>query len=598
MNFDKVNAANNMLSKSPAFRQRVKYNMQQELAEQKYQDYEYEKQNAAHTNTMASIDNIQQQAKTFAYRSKDKARMSEIYTEAAEEFKNVIATKYGGDITRFWYEGGQAEIERFKQSVLGGNEAVELQKNTSEFAKYFEAIEEGEGMDKVFNSTHKLAQLYQTGQVDTFRMPLAAKMQHKNPDAAAFKNAPPGTARVDVILAHDDNEFAFRLNYANENNLPVDTAFDVDYNKIRNYAATYVGGLEGPNAFTKSDKPRLANTISEVFDSNFAPIDGTKIMDNENRNPKFKDGTTRLQQLAQQTDAQVEAPIYGKLAFEDYSVELVNTFIDNSFIPGKAYADDDVYLDGKKVNNSSGSWFGADGFQMEDGIELEGDSWNILGTTLSYKTVGDNPKILTKEEVDAGYQGQVEPVYVMALTAEGGLFGLGSDDYIYKELDFKSPLKANKVNDLIKYDNASYNKQINDDNRYQDTGKVNVNFVDVDRKSSPQRLYEFAVYNDSAIEDQLGRLSVDSPSLATKAVMLAFSQIYQTDIQDLNEILNVNANPDLYSAIVSDDPQLFIKNLSLLAQERGVQQEVIEASEKELVELAGAIRNSIITQQK
>ena len=594
MNFDKINRASNLVSKSPTFRQNVKYNMQQEIAEQKYRDYELEKQNAAQNNTLQAIQDIEKLARTYALRDKDKARMQEIYGDAAENFKEIITTKYGGDITRFWYEGGQAELQRFQKTVLGNEEAIRMKNNTEEFAKYFDTIGEDGDMSRVFNTTAKQASLYGAGNIDTFKMPIADRLPYDELTQNDYKNARPGTSKIDVILAHSNNEQSFRLNYANEYGMNPEDANNVDYNTIRSYAASYTGGLEGPNSIIQRKESSLSNNISEVFQNNFSQLDGDKIEDTQNRNSIFIEGTKRLQQLAQQSNGDVDGPLYGKLAFEDYLPEIINVFVDKSFQPGKKFKEDPVYLDGKKVNHSNGIWFGDGGIKMTEGATFEGNMWEILGVTLSYKTVGDDPRLLSKEEVKSGsYTGKVEPTYVVNLRDDNFF---GSDEYISKELDFNSPLKSAALDALIQYDDATYQDQLVKETKTIKNNPVD-SFIDIDRKSSSPRLYDYALYNDAAINKQLSMIGNSQPTYPMKASLLAFSKIYGFDIEDMHKLLSFENAPDLYEAVISNDPQLFIRNLGLLSEENGLSKEQVTQAQKEMEELSKVIRDSVITEQ-
>lgn len=594
MDFDKVNRASNLVSKSPTFRQNVKYNMQQEIAEQKYRDYELEKQNVAQNNTLQSIQDIEKLARTYAYRDKDKVRMQEIYGDAAENFKEIIATKYGGDITRFWYEGGQSELQRFQKTVLGNDEAIRMKNNTEEFAKYFDTIGKDGDMSKVFNSTAKQASLYAAGNIDTFKMPIADKLPYEELSQKDYSNARPGTSKVDVILAHGRNEMISRMNYANEYGMNPEDANNIDYNTIRNYTASYTGGLEGPNSIIKREKESLSNSISQIFQNNFGPLDGNKIIDTENRDSIFKEGTTRLKQLAQQSNGDIDAPVYGKLAFENYLPEIINVFVDKSFDPNKNFKEDPVYLDGQKVNHATGIWFGDGGIQMTEGSNIEGNNWEILGVTLSYKTIGDEPRLLSKEEVESGsYTGKVEPTYVVNLRDENFF---SSDEYISKELDFNNPLKSAALDAKIKYDDATYQEQLNKSSQTIKDKPVD-SFVDIDRKSSSSRLYEYALYNDASVSNELSMIGNKAPTYPMKAALLAFNKIYNLDINEMHKILSLENAPDLYEAVISNDPQLFIRNLGLLNEESGASKEDVAQIQKEIEELAKVIRDSVITEQ-
>ena len=594
MDYERVNKASNLISKSPTFRRNIKYNMQQELAEQKYRDYEFEKQNTARANTLSSIQDIEKLARTYSLRDKDRARMEEIYGEAAENFKNIIQTKYGGDITRFWYEGGQAELEGFRKTVLGGEEALRMKKNTEEFAKFFDAIGKKGGMKNVFETTSTQATMYGQGSIDTFKMPIADKLPYEELSQEDYKNARPGTSKVDVILAHGNNEMIFRMNYANEYGMNLEDANKLDYNTVRNYAASYTGGLEGPNSVIQRKDKSLSNSISQVFQNNFGQLDGNKIIDIENRDSIFKEGTNRLQQLAQQSNGDIDAPVYGKLAFENYLPEIISVFVDRGFDPKKKFKEDPVYLDGQKVNHATGTWFGDGGIKMTEGANIEGDDWEILGVTLSYKTVGDEPRLLSKEEVESGsYTGKVEPTYVVNLRDDNFF---SSDEYISKELDFNNPLKSASLDSLIKYDDASYQEQLNKDSQTVIDKPVD-SFIDIDRGSSSSRLYDYALYNDSAVNKQLSMIGNKAPTYPMKAVLLAFSKIYQQDIDEMHQILSLENAPDLYEAVISNDPQLFIRNLGLLAEQGGVSKEQISQAQKEIEELSKVIRDSVITEQ-
>ena len=602
MDYDRINRASNLVSKSPNFRRNIKYNMQQEIAEQKYRDYQFEKQNEARQNTLKSIQEVEALARTYARRDKDRARMEQIYGEAAENFKDIIQNKYGGDITRFWYEGGQGELEIFKQTVLGSEEALRMKKNTEEFVKYFDAVKKG-GIKAVFNKTSEDAAAYAAGMLDNFKMPLADKLPYEEPNQSYYNSMTPGTSRLDAYIAYGNNENTFRINFANENNLLPEEGYNASYDDIRTYAAGYVGGETGGPKGTGNvsrliggKDSLLANSIVQVFDENFGQIDGGQIPSTERNDKSFAAGVKRLGQLAQQSGSQLnENPIYGNSAFNDYLPEVIKIFLDSGYDTDRSLEEGDVQLEGKKVNHTDGYWFGNNGLLMIEGSELEGNDWEMQGVTLSYRTIGDEPKLLTKAEVESGdYQGQkVVPVYVANLIRES-IFG---DEFISKELNFSNPLKAQSINDAIKFDNASYTQNLNKQSEYIEETKID-SFDNISKNSSASRLYDFALYNNDVINEQFKKLDVESPSLATRSLMLAFSQLFDIETSDLHKAFAFYNQPDIYRAIKADDPQMFIENYSDLAKQSGMSEENVDLQVKELAELAASIRNSIISQQK
>ena len=200
-----------------------------------------------------------------------------------------------------------------------------------------------------------------------------------------------------------------------------------------------------------------------------------------------------------------------------------------------------------------------------------------------------------KAEVESGdYQGQkVVPVYVANLIRES-IFG---DEFISKELNFSNPLKAQSINDAIKIDNASYTQNLNKQSEYIEETKID-SFDNISKNSSASRLYDFALYNNDVINEQFKKLDVESPSLATRSLMLAFSQLFDIETSDLHKAFAFYNQPDIYRAIKADDPHMFIENYSDLAKQSGMSEENVDLQVKELAELAASIRNSIISQQK
>ena len=138
---------------------------------------------------------------------------------------------------------------------------------------------------------------------------------------------------------------------------------------------------------------------------------------------------------------------------------------------------------------------------------------------------------------------------------------------------------------------------MNKQSEYIEETKID-SFDNISKNSSASRLYDFALYNNDVINEQFKKLDVESPSLATRSLMLAFSQLFDIETSDLHKAFAFYNQPDIYRAIKADDPQMFIENYSDLAKQSGMSEENVDLQVKELAELAASIRNSIISQQK
>ena len=101
------------------------------------------------------------------------------------------------------------------------------------------------------------------------------------------------------------------------------------------------------------------------------------------------------------------------------------------------------------------------------------------------------------------------------------------------------------------------------------------------------------------LEELLPHLGLSNPSLKMKSTLLALNSIYGGgEMRSFLNMFHSASSEDLNNGLVTNDPQLFLHNLSLILEKNGESKENIEALMKETGELSRKINNAIINKNK
>tara|TARA_R110002096_G_scaffold351008_2_gene544141 strand:+ start:1314 stop:3176 length:1863 start_codon:yes stop_codon:yes gene_type:complete len=603
-------------SKSPAARRSNEYSLKNAFM---YEEMEAEKQKQADDafiNTTNTIQNIENTAMNMTWRDKDRKIIQENYKEHADGLKQTILEDYGGDITRFHQQGGKRHLQMFAMNVLNNDKIQEMAANKASFVKYKEAMDAGNGGD-IFHSVHNNALQYQRGVTDTFSYGIDM-IPYKKPTEDEFKSAPPGSTDAEVYLSHGANYNAAVLNYRSEKNVSQEEMDDLPEQELIKYIGQYVGESGRTNSINNSS-PKLSREINTIMTA-MGDVNASDIQTLEGLDTNYKKQLSALTEYAfYNPGAEVQGNVYGKEVFGDYLVELAGTFIDSDFTSANGYTEDGL-VTLRDVDHSGGTMYDVAGNKLEEGVAFgEGyfnsDQFELLGAMMGYKTLGDNPRILTYDEMqdinNGGDDIKVKPVMLMAMQEEStNWFGFGDESVLYKELDFDNPTKATAFNKALATDKDLLSEKVAENadaysKRIDDTPVFNGLKV----TSAPKKLYNYALHYDRKLDDKLKTLGIQKSDINTKSLLLSFAHTiaknndevtHDVVLDNLDRIFSLSDNPDMNDALQMNDMQTFLEiYMSQRRQEDpSITQEEQNEMFAEVTELATSIRNSIIQTQK
>ena len=596
-------------SNSPAARRSNAYALKNAFMYQEMQAEQARRADEAFINTSNIINNIENVAQTMAYREKDKAILSENYKQHADELKRVIMEDYGGDITRFYQQGGRSELQIFAQNVLNSEKAQILAKNTAEFKKYVDAMNTGgEDGRNIFHSTHERALQYQRGEIDEFTYGLDM-IGYKKPDQQFFKDMPPNMSDAEVYLNFGGNYQAAMYNYRAEKNKTAEQMEDVTHQDLIKYVDGYIGNSGRTNRQRVQGEPKMSNEINTVLTA-MGNVNASDINTLENFDTNYKRQLSALSELAfYNPTKQLDGNVYGKTVFNDYLVELAGAFIDPEFTRSNGFGRDGI-LNLGEVDHSGGTMYDVVGNKLEEGLELDEDM-TMMGAIMGYKVLGGEDRILTIDEMeDINIRGakdvQVKPVMLLAMQEEPGFLGFGEERIVYKELDFDNVTKATAFNQALKADKDLLAAKVAQNSEaYNQRIDSTPSFAGLQVGSTPKKLYNYALYYNKILDEKIDNLGLQNADINTKSLLLAFAhKLTQGNpeqiINRLDEIFDISVNPDLNSALQMNDMQLFIQTYAdqVRLQDPTITDEEMNEMFAEVTEFATAIRNSIIETQK
>ena len=592
MDYSKINDILSTYNTSPSMRRALNYSTAEAARQEKIQQQYVDRENRAYNEAMDRLQGIEEMARKITFDRPDvKKQMQANYDELVKDFKEGLA-KYDNDITKFWYMGGQAELDMFEKALFGGEYAQKLIASKPHVEKYLEIAEGKDGAEKLFKSTRDRFMQFMRGDVDSFSFGYDMMPYETEGLNEEYKRASAGARRIDVALAYNNNSEIAKYNYLNEYNLPANT--EVSYEDLAKYAGKYLGGYEGANVFITDNDPKYSRTISDAVGRLGDRVNLGVI---SSRDKGVSMNIDRLKELTglSLSERITDSPVGGFTAFKGDETKLVEAFIDPQFDSKNYQPDADIVL--SSVDHSTGEMFGVAGQKLEESDDINGEKVKMHGVFLGFKTLDGEDRLLLQDEIDT-YSGPVKPMYVMALKDDGGLFR--GDEYIYKELKFSDPRRAKAVNDLIQVeDQALTSKMQSQYSSIPQQEKVQVSFADITRNSSEDRLYDFALYNDGQLEELLPHLGLSNPSLKMKSTLLALNSIYGGgEMRSFLNMFHSASSEDLNNGLVTNDPQLFLHNLSLILEKNGESKENIEALMKETGELSRKINNAIINKNK
>jgi hypothetical protein len=582
---DNINSILNMYNTSPSIKRAINYGTAERERQRRAQIEQNDRDNEAYNSSMKRLQEIEAKAQTLTYGRPDVAkRFQEDYAQLRNGLLETLQSKYNNDLTKFWYQGGQAELDMFEQSLFGGELAQNLAASKPEVQKYLDVIEQKDGSSRVFKSTMERFKQFTDGDIDSFTFGYDM-MAYNKPTGEEVKTIA-GNRLIDKYMNYNDNAEIARLNYLNEFNYPADK--DVSYETLADYMSGYIGGAQAKQPYI-SGEPKYSRTI---FDAISVLGDRSQIGVVGSRDSRVGEGISRLSELTglDLNNRIQDTPVGGFKAFVGDETKLIEAFVDPQFDSKNFEPTANIIL--QNVDHTTGEMFGTNGVKLDASEDIQGEKVKMHGVFLGFKTLDGEDRLLMQNELDT-YSGPVKPMYVMAMKDEGFLFG---DDYIYKELQFEDPRKAKLVNKLIQVEEEDLTRQLqNSSDRQEPVNDVKVSFSDINLKSNDNRLYEFAATYDQLLESELPALGLQNPSLKIKSTLLALNLMYGgNEMDEFLRFFHAGQNPEFNRGLITNDSQLLLKNLGDVLIARGESQEQVDALLTQTAELSKKINNAII----
>ena len=133
---DNINSILNMYNTSPSVRRAINYGTAERERQRRAQIEQNDRDNEAYNSSMKRLQEIEAKAQTLTYGRPDVAkRFQEDYAQLRDGLLETLQSKYNNDLTKFWYQGGQAELDMFEKSLFGGELAQNLAASKPEVQK-------------------------------------------------------------------------------------------------------------------------------------------------------------------------------------------------------------------------------------------------------------------------------------------------------------------------------------------------------------------------------------------------------------------------------------------------------------------------------
>ena len=589
-------------SKSPAARKQNKYGIQEALLVKDLQEQKRANELASYSATAAAMQETSSIAQKLGVREKDIPLLSQKVQGVGTRISDKIKNDFGGNLDHFYRSIGPEFLHSINLELFNDPEVRAISQNVSEYAKFIDLQTKGKPL---FNRQVEEEAAFRAGEGDTFDFGLA--MVDWESPSEGFLNDHIGEDRVDVYLGFGNNMQIALQNIKREYRLTPEQLEDVTTEDIRVYTNKYVGAQDG---FSKirgnaSNKSKIANTLNSAM-ANMGTIDANKI-NLFNKDAAYQGKLKPFYELGLIEDRELDGVnVKGKAMFTENLTQLVEAYFETAM----DYSNDGLLLgpDGATVEIGQLSDADGGGLYDETGIKMEGatynDSFRILGGIMAYKTL-DNGKLIMKDEMTEELEGRVKSTIVVAMQNDG--YALGGDTFgwgqetIYKEIDFSNPIKAEKLNNLIKFDEEQYNKDLSETGEALKESKENVTFADINYNSKPKRLKEFAAYHDETLRQSFNSLGINEPSLKMRSIMLAISlqsgkgeEGQARYLKEVYKMYNSTDNPAAHSALRRDDAEGFLKALIEDFEVKGISTpEDLEQFKIVIQETATSIHNSI-----
>jgi len=602
LDFSKISNAMTTFSKSPAARKQNKYGIQEALLVKDLQEQKRANELASYSATAAAMQETSSIAQKLGVREKDIPLLSQKVQGVGTRISDKIKNDFGGNLDHFYRSIGPEFLHSLNLELFNDPEVRAISQNVSEYAKFIDLQTKGKPL---FNRQVEEEAAFRAGEGDTFDFGLA--MVDWESPSEGFLNDHIGEDRVDVYLGFGNNMQIALQNIKREYRLTPEQLEDVTTEDIRVYTNKYVGAQDG---FSKirgnaSNKSKIANTLNSAM-ANMGTIDANKI-NLFNKDAAYQGKLKPFYELGLIEDRELDGVnVKGKAMFTENLTQLVEAYFETAM----DYSNDGLLLgpDGATVEIGQLSDADGGGLYDETGIKMEGatynDSFRILGGIMAYKTL-DNGKLIMKDEMTEELEGRVKSTIVVAMQNDG--YALGGDTFgwgqetIYKEIDFSNPIKAEKLNNLIKFDEEQYNKDLSETGEALKESKENVTFADINYNSKPKRLKEFAAYHDETLRQSFNSLGINEPSLKMRSIMLAISlqsgkgeEGQARYLKEVYKMYNSTDNPAAHSALRRDDAEGFLKALIEDFEVKGISTpEDLEQFKIVIQETATSIHNSI-----
>ena len=202
MDYSKINDILSTYNTSPSMRRALNYSTAEAARQEKIQQQYVDRENRAYNEAMDRLQGIEEMARKITFDRPDvKKQMQANYDELVKDFKEGLA-KYDNDITKFWYMGGQAELDMFEKALFGGEYAQKLIASKPHVEKYLEIAEGKDGAEKLFKSTRDRFMQFMRGDVDSFSFGYDMMPYETEGLNEEYKRASAGARRIDVALAY------------------------------------------------------------------------------------------------------------------------------------------------------------------------------------------------------------------------------------------------------------------------------------------------------------------------------------------------------------------------------------------------------------
>ena len=593
LDFSKVAGALNTFSTSPAAKNRSKSNINLALLTEDLKEQKRARDLAGYEAMQEDQQNILGVAKTLAIRGKDIPEIEEIIRGMGTEISNVIENDYAGDIDRFYRSIGPEFMTKIRM-----NASKKLEQYSANYGEYVKLVEAQKDGRPIFQTVLNNDENFYLGNTDKFVYGDKDMVQWETPDAS-YINKHVGRDRADVILGYQNNYQIMAANMAIEESLTDSEIQNITAQDVLEYSQHYFGAKGDYATIQGSNKDvKIAKEVKdELF--NLGVINAKDVFTAHTKGSSYHNKLGGLQDLTYLSEEGLNEgyAIHGYRAFRGMEAEIAE-----AFLGAKGYSDagvdptqDETY---SKITLASlskddgGSVFDETGMIVDGVLDVDGEFFTD-GVILAYKTL-DGKELLTKEEAGQ-VDKRVKPVYVMSLKGSGNWFGFNRE-VIYKELNFENSVKANAINQLIKFDDQQHQENLKEQGEVLKQNNVTLSYEDLNFASKPEKLNEFMSYFNQEADDAFRKLGAREPSLEMKALILALANESPNGVESyldsFSKQFSAGAQPAAHKLITANDTRGFLKLLQELYLSNGANPEDLEKSLAYIAQNSEALYNA------